>query len=294
MSTLLKVNDLLLSQTKNFLHSEEAFNSWGMGIILGITRCKKFRLNVVSMLSDIGLILADTSRSRAYLAALERNKILPSWVLLPDDGSIADKTGKVDCDTFLGEDGHNFDDCWSELLFNPSKPLKPWLDELGLDYQLSKSKDINSDKVIRLISEYQPSVMIYSGYGGVLLHKNLLSCGKSFCMFMADIFLIIREVQRTTTVIEDSSMGASSIFLTEKIDCGPILKRRKFSPPQDCSQIDHIYDSAARAFVLVETLRDYLNHGKWNLTSEYNNGGTVYYIIHPILKHLAILNASRT
>ena len=121
------------------------------------------------MLSDIGLILADTSRSRAYLAALERNKILPSWVLLLDDGSIADKTGKVDCDTFLGEDGHNFDDCWSELLFNPSKPLKPWLDELGLDYQLSKSKDINSDKVIRLISEAKPSVMIYSGYGGVLL-----------------------------------------------------------------------------------------------------------------------------
>ena len=247
------------------------------------------------MLSDIGLILADTSRSRAYLAALERNKILPSWVLLLDDGSFADKTGKVDRGTFSGLDGHNLDDCWSELLFNPSKPLKPWLEELGLDYQFSNSKDVNSDKVIRLISEAKPSVMVYSGYGGVLLHKNLLSCGKKFLHVHGGY---LPDFKGSTTnyysLLRDSSMGASSIFLTEKIDCGPILKRRKFSPPQDCSQIDHIYDSAARAFVLVETLRDYLNHGKWNYTSEYNNGGNVYYIIHPILKHLAIINASRT
>ena len=40
LSTLLKVNDLLLSQTKNFLHSEEAFNSWGMGIILELHAVK--------------------------------------------------------------------------------------------------------------------------------------------------------------------------------------------------------------------------------------------------------------
>ena len=78
--------------------------------------------------------------------------------------------------------------------------MKPWLDELGLDYQLSKSKDINSDKVIRLISEAKPSVMIYSRMEEFYYIRTYCLAVKSFCMFMADIFLIIREVQRTTTV----------------------------------------------------------------------------------------------
>ena len=40
LSTLLKVNDLLLSQTKNFLNNDESFNSWGMGIILELHAVK--------------------------------------------------------------------------------------------------------------------------------------------------------------------------------------------------------------------------------------------------------------
>ena len=86
---------------------------------------------------------------------------------------------------------------------------------------------------------------------------------------------------------------ASSIFLTEKIDCGPILKRRKFPPPPNCEQIDHFYDSAARAFVLVETLKDFVKHGEWRYADTLNKGGGVFYIIHPVLKHLAILNATK-
>jgi len=39
------------------------------------------------LMKDVGLILANTSRSRAYLAALVRHNLHPSWVLLLDDDS---------------------------------------------------------------------------------------------------------------------------------------------------------------------------------------------------------------
>ena len=65
--------------------------------------------------------------------------------------------------------------------------------------------------------------------------------------------------------------------------------RRKFIPPEDRTQIDHIYDSAARAKVLVETLQEYENTGEFQCKEDLGKGET-YFIIHPILKHIAILS----
>lgn len=84
-------------------------------------------------------------------------------------------------------------------------------------------------------------------------------------------------------------MGASSLFLNAEIDAGPVLQRRRFPPPPDRLAIDHIYDSAARARVLVDTLKSYIATGSWNFELPENTGGETYYVIHPVLKHIAIL-----
>ena len=242
------------------------------------------------MLSDIGLILADTSRSRAYLAALERHEILPSWVFLLDDGSIGRKQVKQIVKFWSVK---NPISRIAGVKSGTTIDVEPWLDELSLNYQVSNSRDINSEKVIGLISQAVPSTFIYSGYGGVLLNKSLLACGKNFLHIHGGYLPDFRgSTTNYYSLLKDKSIGASSIFLTEKIDCGPILKRRKFPPPPNCEQIDHFYDSAARAFVLVETLKDFVKHGEWRYADTLNKGGGVFYIIHPVLKHLAILNAT--
>ena len=67
------------------------------------------------------------------------------------------------------------------------------------------------------------------------------------------------------------------------------LVRRKFRAPKDRTQIDHIHDSKVRAKVLIETLLEYCKSGKWIFDPENNLNGQTYYIIHPVLKHIAIL-----
>ena len=67
-----------------------------------------------------------------------------------------------------------------------------------------------------------------------------------------------------------------------------MLIRKTFPPPPDRLQIDHIYDSAARAKVLIETLKVYNNSGEFQCKENFDEGET-YFIIHPILKHIAIL-----
>jgi len=78
--------------------------------------------------------------------------------------------------------------------------------------------------------------------------------------------------------------------LNAKIDSGPIMIRRNFPAPPDRQLIDHYYDAAARATVLVETLKLWQKQQDWLFELPDNAGGDTYYIIHPVLKHLAIMS----
>jgi methionyl-tRNA formyltransferase len=245
------------------------------------------------MLNNIGLIAANTSRTRAYLAALERNKLLPSWCLLLDDESKKTKIGQARGISFKTKNIETTENLWSESNFDPTMPLEPWLERLGLNYEKSNTQDIHSDEVIDLIKAAKPDVLIYSGYGGVLLKKSLLDCGKKF-LHVHGGFLPNYKGSTTNyySLLVDQSVGASSIFLTADIDSGPILNRSKFPVPPDALELDHIYDSAARAKVLIQTLNEYKEKGDFSyLKVDKNERGNLYYIIHPVLKHLAILGA---
>lgn len=245
------------------------------------------------MLSEVGLIAANTSRSRAYLAALERHSLLPAWTLLLDDGSQEAMPGQAAETVKLLSTFPHRDSCWSEAAFDPAAPLQPWLKRLGLAYTLAGSRDINAPGVVELIARSAPSVLIYSGYGGALLRRELLACGKQFLHVHGGY---LPDFKGSTTnyysLLAENALGASALFLTAEIDSGPVLFRRRFPPPCERTEIDHRYDAAARARVLIDTLQAYRANGEWRFDLPDNRGGSTYYIIHPVLKHLAILGDS--
>lgn len=243
-------------------------------------------------LNDVAMVAADTSRTRAYLQALVRNGLLPNYVLLLEydaDSLLPGQLGSSQSVSF--EDSVGADTCWSEAHFNPTQPIKPLLEQHGIQYEISPSKDINDLSVVNLIRQRPESVFIYSGFGGVLLRKDILTTGKRF-LHVHGGYLPAYKGSTTNyfSLIAENSMGASSIFLSEEIDSGPVLLRQTFPPPANRQAIDHVYDSAARAKVLVETLQQYLKCGDWEFELPGNDGGETYYIIHPVLKHIAILD----
>jgi methionyl-tRNA formyltransferase len=90
------------------------------------------------------------------------------------------------------------------------------------------------------------------------------------------------------SILKENYIGASSIFLTPEIDSGPIILRKKFNVPDKRFEIDHFYDSAARARVLVESLKFLLDNGVVKENFNKDSKGQVYYIIHPVLKAISI------
>ncbi len=244
------------------------------------------------VLDNVALIAADTTRSRAYLQSLIRHQLLPNFVLLLEHEAANVLPGQIKANEAVNPPVVIVDneDDWSESNFAPTLPIRDLLDIHAIPYAVAPNMDINDSAVIDEIARRGEAVFIYSGFGGVLLRKDLLSCGKKFLHVHGGY---LPDYKGSTTnyfsLLVEKKMGASSMFLSEEIDSGPVLIRREFSVPPDKLEIDHRYDSAARAKVLVDTLVRYIRSGQWEFELPNNLGGETYYIIHPVLKHIAIL-----
>ena len=221
-------------------------------------------------LNNIAMVAADTSRTLYYFEELIKNELLPSYVLLLLNTNANLLPGQKANDTDI--------------------QLLKLLEDANIQYEISTNNDINSSEVVTKVKLREEMVFIFSGFGGVLLRDNILATGKKFLHIHGGY---LPDYKGSTTnyysLINENTIGASSIFLTKDIDCGPVLLRRKFPPPVQRVDIDHIYDSEARAKVLVETIQCYVANGQFNFELGRNEGGETFYIIHPVLKHLAIL-----
>lgn len=226
----------------------------------------------MAYLCDVAMVAADTSRTRVYLDALIKNRLLPSFVIVLEnrDGSLLPGQLQIKGETVSALD---------EVLATA-----------GIPYVRASSRDINDPSVVDEILVRPESVFIYSGFGGVLVGKTVLATGKRFLHIHGGY---LPDFKGSTTnyfsLLAEDEMGASAIFLTEQIDSGPVICRKKYPPPTQREQIDHVVDSEVRADVLIETLRSFQRTGEWRFELEENSGGETYYVIHPLLKHIAIL-----
>lgn len=241
-------------------------------------------------LADVAMVAADTSRSRVYIQALARNSLLPNFVLVLGGKVGQPLPGQADPSHIVHRAMGSADACWSEADFDSAEPLQVTLKHSGTPFEVASSPDINDEAVVAALKHRIEPTFIYSGYGGALLRAALHS-GKRFLHVHGGY---LPDFKGSTTnyfsLLVDNTLGASALFLTEDIDGGPVLCRRRFPPPLDRTQMEHTYDAAARAKVLVGTLHAYVRTGEWREELPVNSVGETYFIIHPVLKHIAILS----
>ena len=76
--------------------------------------------------------------------------------------------------------------------------------------------------------------------------------------------------------------------MTENLDTGPILNVVSVKNPTKRDELDHILDAELRAESLVKTILDDKINGK----IQSLNKNSHYFVIHPVLKHISILQES--
>lgn len=149
-----------------------------------------------------------------------------------------------------------------------------------------ENKDIADKQLETQLSNLHPDIIIYSGYGGQIVPQSILSIAKVLHVHSG----WLPEYRGSTTlyheVIEHQQCAASAIFLEKDIDTGPILAKKIYPLPPANMDIDYLYDNLIRADLLVETLHKLLNNNVSPTAQSQHM--PAYYIIHPLLKHLAL------
>lgn len=236
------------------------------------------------ILEEFALLASDTARTKAYLQAMIREEKLPGICVVFSDNI----TGmKEEAEKYQGNNE-------SEKYFDRDIPILFSLNEANIPYILIENKDINSEQMKDALSGLPQKYIIYSGYGGYILKAHLFHINKKFIHIHAGL---LPQYRGSTTAyysfLQDKEFGATAIFLNEGIDEGEIIVQDTFSVPEESVNIDYIYEPYTRSKVLIKALNQYLEQGALVSCKQNQDGAETYFIIHPVLKHLAIMGIEK-
>lgn len=235
----------------------------------------------MTFLQNVLLIAAHTARSQAYVQTLAAHGLMPSHALLLGEAPSAEPGPTAPAQTL-----HDV------LLPDLGIPIARTLDEADVSCTFLETRDINAPEVLESVRELAPRLMIFSGYGGQIVKAPLIDLSIPLLHVHSGW---LPQYRGSTTIyyslLEERSCAASAILLDTRIDTGPVLARKRYPVPPLGTDIDRRYDTAIRADLLLEVLRRYQASGTLDVTTHQQvEEGNTYYVIHPVLKHLALLS----
>ena len=238
----------------------------------------------MKLLDNVLFLAANTSRSKAYSHAMYVSGFQISNVLILEKLNDKKKSYKLlPSSPFSEIDGIHYPDL--------NKSLESHCKKITKNITRLKCNGVNHSSVLEYFQVKKPKLVIYSGFGGEIVPEKLLSLNIPFLHIHSGL---LPEYRGSTTIyysiLKDFMCGVSAILLDTEIDKGPIIASRSYPPPPPNIDIDYLYDNAIRANLLTDVLNDWLVELNFNnLFSQKNGDISPYYVIHPVLKHLALL-----
>jgi len=225
---------------------------------------------------NVALLLHPSLRGRAFIQNMFKRDLIPSEIVLMD--------GKLE--NFSIPRDIKFKDYYN-LYEEPSLTLE----KNEFDFSKVYSLDCNNDKVFESLKNLKSDWIIYTGGG--ILQKRILSSGKKFIHVHPGR---LPDYRGSTcfyySIIKEGKCGFSAFVMDEKLDSGEIILQKECIPDREID-LDYVFDPWIRAETICDVLENFDFTKKIKLN--YNDGqkSRMYYVIHPVLKHLAILKANK-
>jgi methionyl-tRNA formyltransferase len=231
-------------------------------------------------LDGVALLAAPTTRSQAYLQALVANELQPDHVIAMGDLAAPDPTDAASQKRWKGI-----------ALPDLGESLLTTCKRAGIPVVACGAVNVNAAEVLLAVRGIAPRLVIYSGYGGQIIGDEMLDSGPRFLHLHSGW---LPEYRGSTTLyyalLHGEYPGVTAIILDRNIDTGPMVARRHYPKPGPDLDIDRVYDAAIRADLLVQVMATYAQDGHLpSLEQQTTEKAVNYYVIHPVLKHIAIL-----
>lgn len=234
------------------------------------------------LLKDVGLVLAPTHRSRAYVQALLQVGLEPAvCFMLP---------GEEPQD--IKHPTPHFDLCGLQepFCFDVNQAARVSAMKGGWRVRDLPNEDINNIKNLEAMEAENLSFLVYSGMPKSLLSSEALNISSKFIHIHGGYLPKYRGATCFYySLLECGKIGQSAIILDEGIDTGSILLRRWYDPI-GAGDLDYVFEPMTRADLLCRVLLQYGKHGFFepDFEGDIKEGEHQYFVIHPVLKNIAL------
>lgn len=225
-------------------------------------------------LTQISLLLSDNGRARAYVSCLLQASLVPASAIIVEYPNLIAAPAQF----------HDTD------LFNNHQPVQQQLIDAGIDIEVVQAQGINDPQVIHAIGRVIQEVVIFAASAGSLLRKPFFELGKTFIHVHPGRLPDYRgSTPMYYSLLRENHLTMTAFIMAEQLDAGAILMERRFPAPTKRTDIDVVYDPYLRACVMVEVMQYWATHQRLPEARKPQGDGQTYYVIHPVLKHIALL-----
>lgn len=229
----------------------------------------------------IVLIGADTPRARAYAAAIEHSGLGPVAGLFYGE-PLPTKEPSVCEDRML-------DELWLPYLHVSVHEI---FERNGWPCRWLAADKINSKVCVDALRESRASLAIFAGRGGEIVSAEVLNQGVPVLHMHPGK---LPEQRGSTTIyysiLEGKPCAVSALLMDKEIDAGPVVAINTYSIPSAEVDVDVLYDCAIRADTMVKVIHHLLkNDSLPRAETADSSAGRLYFVVHPLLKHLALLS----
>lgn len=219
-----------------------------------------------------GLLFSKNIRSYYYLDILKKYDFIPSTIIEFPNNKISKKINQK----------HKFEIKKKKDVY---RYFKKKTDILKID----NKKNLLIDNFLKSDLKY----FIFAGNYGQILPKDFFKNKKKIIhVHPGDLPSFKGSTTHYYEYLLKNRITYTSIFLSEHLDSGKIIFKKKYNPNKiNFSRIDDYYDPSFRSETLIQTLQ-HINKNKIEKNLKKNkNIYKDYYVIHPLLKHLSIIKS---
>ena len=225
-------------------------------------------------LDGVALLLSENARARAYVSQLLSASLRPAAAVVVESPEM------VHAPTQRRE----------TPLFNNTTSVKQQLVEAGIEMHVVQAEIFNDVLVTQAVSSLKQAIVIFAASAGSLLRQPFFRLGKTYLHVHPGRLPDYRgSTPMYYSLLREGNLTMTAFIMAEELDAGAVLMERCFPAPQPRTDIDLFFDPYLRACVLVELMQFYAEHRCLPETREMTAVGEIYYVIHPVLKHIALL-----
>lgn len=231
------------------------------------------------------LLAGNTLRARAYAQQLQHL----SAELFEVEGVLY---GFQDKDCFIPELNaatKQFVEAQDLLLPNYKEQIEETFAKNNWFFKSIATVDVNAVEIVKEIEKADPSIVVFAGYGGQLLAPIHFESGLRY-LHMHPGKLPIERGSTTIyySILNQRNITVTAFYMTAQIDAGQDVIYKEYAVPNKGVDIDLWYDNIVRADCFVNALSAIRK--KQPLQTQTDEESMEYYVIHPVLKHVALLS----